>query len=80
MLTITEHEKKILDRLLTATPKVVAQRLGIKRQAVYSTLHNFKRKAQNAEEFLAVARGKYGLLLRRRLNTPKIMPLVEEEA
>lgn len=74
MLKITENEKKILDALLAAPPKMVAVRLHIKVQKVYSTKHYFLRKVQNAEEFLAVAKSKYKPLLKRRLKTPKIMP------
>ena len=79
MLKLTPMEKKILDLLLEAEPKVVAQRLNIKVQKVYNTLSYFRRKVQNAEEFLAVARGKYKQLLKRRLKTPKIIPEEDEE-
>lgn len=79
MLKITPTEKKILDGLLTKTPKVVANTLKVHRQKVYSTKHYFLRKVQNAEEFLAVARGTYKPLLSRRLKTPKIMPREPDE-
>ena len=79
MLTISENEKKILDGLLKKNPKKVAEELGTSPQKVYSTKHYFKKKVQNAEEFLAVARGKYHSLLRRRLSTPKIMPVDNED-
>ena len=78
MLKLTPMEKKILDLLLEAEPKVVAQRLNIKVQKVYNTLSYFRRKVQNAEEFLAVAKGKYKQLLKRRLKTPKIIPDEDE--
>ena len=74
MLKITKFEKKILDALLTKSAKKVALDMKMKPQAVYNAYSSFKRKVQNSEEFLAVARGKYGSLLKRRLNTPKIMP------
>ena len=74
MLKIRKTEKKILDALIGARPKVVAVKLGIEPQKVWSTKHYFLKKVQNAEEFLAVAKSKYAPLLRRRLNTPKIMP------
>lgn len=79
MLKLTPTEKKILDLLLTADVQVVAARLNIKRQQVYSTKHYFRKKVQNAEEFLAVARGKYQRLLKRRLKTPRIMPRLEDD-
>lgn len=77
MLKITKFEKKILDLLLKKSAKRVALDLKIKPQAVYNAYSSFKRKTQNAQEFLAVARGKYGPLLKRRLNTPSIMPEVD---
>ena len=74
MLKFSVREKKILDGLLTKSPKKVAEDLHIDVETVYYTKNYFKRKVQNAEEFLAVAKSKYAPLLRRRLNTPKIMP------
>lgn len=74
MLKLSPMEKKILDLLLEAEPKVVAQKLDIPVQKVYNTVSYFRRKVQNAEEFLAVARGRYKTLIRRRLKTPKIIP------
>lgn len=74
MLKLSVMEKKILDLLLESEPKVVAQKLNIDVQKVYNTVSYFRRKVQNAEEFLAVARGRYKRLLRRRLKTPKIIP------
>ena len=74
MLKLSKTEKQILDGLLKKSAKKVAVDLGITVQKVYSTKHYFLRKVQNAQEFLAVSKGKYGPLLRRRLNTPKIMP------
>lgn len=79
MLKITDREKKILDALLTASPEVVAMRLKIDRQTVYSTKHYFRKKVQNAQEFLAVAKSKYQKHLSRRLQTPNIMPVDEDE-
>ena len=79
MLKFSKQEAKILDSLLTAKAKVVAQKLGVDVQTVYNTKYYFLCKVQNAEEFLAVAKSKYKPLLGRRLNTPKIMPLEEEE-
>ena len=79
MLKLSPLEKKILDGLLRSTPKVVASRLGVPVQKVYNTVSYFRRKVQNAEEFLAVAKGRYKPLLQRRLKTPKIMPEEEEE-
>lgn len=79
MLKLTENERKVLDLLLKADPQVVAVRLKIKRQRVYSTKHYFRKKVQNAEEFLAVAKSKYKRLLKRRLKTPRIMPILEDD-
>ena len=79
MLKITKMEKEILDRLLTKKPEVVAMELGISRQKIYNTVSYFRRKVQNAEEFLAVAKSRYKPLLRRKLKTPKIIPDEEEE-
>lgn len=74
MLKIGVLEKKILDGLLNSEPKTVASKLGVKLQTVYNTKSYFRRKVQNAGEFLAVARSKYKPLLAKRLKTPKIMP------
>ena len=79
MLKLSKIEKEILDLLLSASPKATAQKLNVDIQKVYSTKHYFLCKVQNAEEFLAVAKSKYKPLIRRRLNTPKIMPLEDEE-
>jgi len=80
MLKITKFEKKILDALLKKSAKKVALDLKLSDvQAVYNAKASLKRKTQNAEEFLAVARGKYGDLLKRRLNTPSIMPEKDED-
>lgn len=78
MLRFTPSEVEILDLLLTSSPSVVAQKLKIKRQKAYSTKNYFLRKVQNAREFLAVANSKYKPLLKKRLNTPAIMPVAEE--
>jgi transposase len=78
MLKLTVQEKKILDALLTAEPKTVAGKLGVSIQTVYNTKNYFRRKVQNAEEFLAVAKSKYKPLLGRRLNTPRIVPIEDE--
>ena len=79
MLKLTKTEKEILDLLLTMKPKAIALKLKIPVAKVYSTKHYFKRKVQNASEFLAVAKSTYAALLKRRLRTPRIMPEVEEE-
>jgi len=79
MLKLTKNEKQILDSLLTMNPKVVALRLKIPVAKVYSTKHYFKRKVQNATEFLAVAKSVYARLLKKRLHTPRIMPHLKEE-
>ena len=79
MLKLSKIEKEILDLLLSTSPKAVAQKLTVDIQKVYSTKHYFLCKVQNAEEFLAVAKSKYKPLLSRRLNTPKIMPITEDE-
>jgi len=78
MLKLTKNEKEILDSLLTMNPKVVALKLKIPVSKVYSTKHYFKRKVQNACEFLGVAKSVYAGLLKKRLRTPKIMPSLEE--
>jgi len=81
MLKFTKFEKKILDALLKKSAKKVAQDLKLKDvQQCYNVKSSLKRKTQNAEEFLAVARGKYGDLLKRRVNTPNIMPEKDEDA
>jgi hypothetical protein len=79
MLKLGIIEKKILDELLKSEPKAVAIKLGIPVQKVYNTVSYFRRKVQNAEEFLAVAKSKYKPLLERRLKTPPIIPIEEEE-
>ena len=79
MLKVSKMEAKILNGLLTKSGKKVAEDLNIKVQKVYSTKHYFLCKVQNAQEFLAVAKSKYKPLLKRRLTTPKIMPLEEED-
>ena len=85
MLKLTKHEAEILGLLLNMSPSKVAEHLSrqhktvIKPQAVYSAKNAFLKKVQNAQEFLAVAKSKYKPLLRKRLNTPKIMPIGEED-
>lgn len=80
MLKFTKFEKKILDALLKKRAKKVAQDLKLKDvQQCYNVKSSLKRKTQNAEEFLAVARGKYGDLLKHRVNTPSIMPEKDED-
>lgn len=79
MLKLGQKEKQILDMLIIAEPKVVALRLNIPIERVYAADHYFRRKVQNAEDFLAVARGRYKILLSRRLKTPSIMPLEGDE-
>ena len=74
MLKIGVLEKKILDGLLDNTPKKLAESMDIKVQKIYNTKSYFKRKVQNASEFLAVAKSKYKPLLSKRMKTPKIMP------
>lgn len=78
MLKLTAHEAKILNELLTASPKAVAVKLGINVQDVYNANHRLRAKVQNAQEFLAVTKYKYKKLLSTRLKTPKIMPDDEE--
>lgn len=79
MLKLTKNQAEILDKLLRMESKKVAQVMKVSPDTVYGVLYNFKRKVQNAEEFLAVARSKYAPLLKKRLNTPRIMPVDEEE-
>jgi len=79
VLKIGKLEKEILDGLLEATPKKIAEVLDIEVQKVYNTKSYFKRKVQNASEFLAVAKSKYKPLLVKRLKTPKIMPYDEKD-
>jgi len=79
MLKMTKDEVRILNALKGATPSVAAFRLGIKEQKVYNTIHYFRRKTQNAQDFLAVAKGEYGFVLNRRLATPKIKPCKEDD-
>jgi hypothetical protein len=74
MLKLGLKEKMILDELLRASPKRVANKLGVPVQKVYSTKNYFLRKVQNGQEFLAVAKSTYKPLLKRRLKTPRIMP------
>ena len=74
MLKIGKLEKEILDGLLETTPKKLAERMEIDVQKIYNTKSYFKRKVQNAGDFLAVAKSKYKPLLVKRLKTPKIMP------
>jgi hypothetical protein len=75
MLVFTEHEKKILDALLIMDTKAAALKLGVKRQEIYNVKHRLRARAQNAQEFLSVARGKYAPLLTKRIKTPRIMPI-----
>lgn len=75
MLKMTKQEVLILDSLRGATPKVVAKKLGLKQQQVYNAIHSFRKKTQNAQDFLAVAKSQYRYVLNRRLETPKIKPL-----
>lgn len=79
MLYLSEREKEILDALLSADPKTVAQKLGVPVQTVYDVKTDLKRKAQNAQDFLAVVKSKYGSLLSRRVKSPSIMPKADEE-
>jgi len=74
MVKLTLHQKKILDALLTKTPKVVAAEFGLEVTACYQALHKLRFKIQNAEEFLSATKSKYRDLLKRRLLTPDVMP------
>jgi hypothetical protein len=79
MLKIGKLEKKILDGLLTKKPRVVAQDLELDVSQVNSAKYYFRRKVQNARDFLAVANSKYRELLSSRLKTPSIMPEEDED-
>jgi hypothetical protein len=79
MLTLGRWEKLILDSLLKAEPKRVANDLGVSVQRVYSTKNYFLRKVQNGEEFVSLAHSKYKGLMKRRLKTPAILPDEEDE-
>lgn len=79
MLKLTKREKQILDALLVADNKTVALKLGIPLQTTYNTVNYFRRKVQNAQEFLAATKSKYKKHLRKRLDTPRIMPESDEE-
>ena len=74
MVKLTSHQKKILDALLTKTPKTV----GLEVTACYQALHKLRLKIQNAEEFLSATKSKYKVLLKRRLQTPDVMPTDED--
>jgi len=74
LLKLTAHEAKILNELLTASPKAVAEKLGIEVQIVYNAHHRLRAKVQNAQEFLAATKFKYKTILKKRIKTPKIMP------
>jgi hypothetical protein len=69
--------KTIEDEAGNKTKKVVLQTVTVK--DVYDAKHQLRKQVQNAEEFLAVAKSKYKAHLTRRLNTPKIVPVDEEE-
>jgi len=77
MLKIGKSEKKILDMLLHKSPKLVSEELGIDVQSVYSTKHYFKKKVQNAREFLSVANSQYKSIISKRIKSPRIMPIIE---
>lgn len=79
MLKIAPKEKEILDLLLVKKPKVVAKELGIDVSYVYNTTSYFRKKVQNAEEFLSIAKGRYRSILSRRLKTVKIVPEKDTE-
>ena len=79
MLKLGVKEKKILDLLLVKKPKVVATDLGIEVKTVYNVVSYFRTKVQNAEEFLAVSKGRYRSILVRKMKTPKIVPDGNEE-
>lgn len=79
MLKINNKEKQVLDLLLTNEPGLVAQKMKISRAEVYDIKYNFRRKVQNAREFLQVANSVYKPHLARRINTPGIMPGPDEE-
>lgn len=76
---MTQTEVKILDALRGNTAGMVALKLNIKEQKIYNTIHYFRGKTQNAQDFLAVAKGQYGYVLSRRLETPKIKPTGNDE-
>lgn len=79
MLYLSNREKEILDALLSAEPKAVAEKLGVPVQTVYDVKTDLKAKAQNAQDFLAVVKSKYAPLLSRRVKSPAIMPTENEE-
>lgn len=80
MLKLTLHEKRILDALLTKTPKVIAEELNLKSvQTVHNAKTSLRRKVQNAEQFLSVVKSRYGSILKYKLTTPSIMPETDND-
>jgi len=80
MLKLTIHEKRILDALLTKTPKVIAEELNLTSvQIVHNAKTSLRRKVQNAEQFLAATKGRYKSILIYKLKTPSIMPDMDDD-